>query len=144
MLSNKVHACCGLTLVSFQGYHPALSLAVREQELFHHVNDIKVGYIILTARYPWDLLVLLSVLAETTPLERTACSSSLTKAEKRSLRRVELEVEVWLELEEWLAEIGRVLSVAGVVSIESPGQSVHSHIPRQNLEKGQAIQEVEL
>jgi len=121
-----------------------LSLAVREQGIFHHVNDIKVGYIILTARYPWDLLVLLSVLAETTPLERTACSSSLTKAEKRSLRRVELEVEVWLELEEWLAEIGWVLSVVGVVSIESPGQSVHSHIPRQNLEKGQAIPEVEL
>jgi len=40
MLSNKVHACCGLTLVSFQGYCTALSLAVRELGLFHHVKDI--------------------------------------------------------------------------------------------------------
>jgi len=42
------------------------------------------------------------------------------------LRRVELEVEVCvrLELGEWLAEIGWVLSVAGVVSIES--QLAHS------------------
>ena len=45
---------------------------------------------------------------------------------------------------EWLAEVGWVLSVAGMASIDSPGQSVHSHIPRQNLEKGQAIPEVEL
>ena len=58
-----------------------------------------------------------------------------------SLRWVEVEVHVRLELGEWLAEIGWVLSVAGVVSIESPGQSVHSHIPRQN---GQATQELEL
>ena len=55
------------------------------------------------------------------------------------LRRVEVEVCVRLELGEWLAEIGWVLSVAGVVSIESPLS--HS---RQNLEKGQAIQELEL
>ena len=55
------------------------------------------------------------------------------------LRRVEVEVRVWLELGEWLAEIGWVLSVAGVVSIESP--LAHS---RQNLEKGKAIQELEL
>lgn len=40
MLSNNVYACCGLTLVSFQGYHPALSLTVRERGIFHHVNDI--------------------------------------------------------------------------------------------------------
>ena len=52
---------------------------------------------------------------------------------------MEVEVRVQLELGEWLAEIGWVLSVAGVVSIESPGQSVHLHIPRQNFEKGQAI-----
>jgi len=64
--------------------------------------------------------------------------SSLKKLEKRSPRRVELEHG------EWLAEIGRVLSVAGVVSVESPGQSVQSHISRQNLEKGQGIQELEL
>ena len=76
-------------------------------------------------------------------VERTASSLSLTKAEKHSLRMVEL-VHVRLELGEWLAEIGWVLSVAGVVSIKSPGQSVHSHIPRQNFEKGQAIQELEL
>ena len=37
-----------------------------------------------------------------------------------SLRWVEVEVHVRLELGEWLAEIGWVLSVAGVVSIESP------------------------
>ena len=79
-------------------------------------------------------LVLLFVLAGTTPLERTASSSSLTKVEKRSLGRVEL-VRVRMELGEGLAEIGWILSVAGVVSIESPGQSVHSHIPRQNFEK---------
>ena len=44
-------------------------------------------------------LVLLSVLAGTTPLERAASSSSLTKVEKRSLscRRAGLELEVWLE-----------------------------------------------
>ena len=82
----------------------------------------------------------LSVLAGTTG---TASSSLLTKVEKCSLRRVELEV-VRLEHGEWLAEIGRVLSVAGVVSVESPGQSVQSHIPRQNLEKEQTIQELEL
>jgi len=29
-------------------------------------------------------------------------------------------VLVWLELGEWLAEIGWVLSIAGMVSIESP------------------------
>ena len=83
------------------------------------------------------------MLAGGTPLEGTASSSSLKELEKRSLRRVELEV-VQLEHGEWLAEIGRVLSVAGVVSVESPGQSVQSHTPRQNLEKGQAIQELEL
>ena len=48
------------------------------------------------------------------------------------LRWVEVEVHIWLEIGEWLAEIGWVLSVAGMVSIER----VHSHIPRQNLEKG--------
>jgi len=48
-------------------------------------------------------------------------------------------VHFWLELGEWLAEIGWVLSVAGVVSIENP--LTHS---RQNLEKGQAIQELKL
>ena len=79
-------------------------------------------------------------------MERSESLLLLTKAEKQSLRRVELEVEVCMRLElgEWLADIGWVLSVAGVVSIESPGQLVQSHIPRQNLEKGQAIQELEL
>jgi len=43
----------------------------------------------------------------------------LTKAEKRSLRRVDVEVCMQLELGEWLAEMGWVLSIAGVVSIES-------------------------
>ena len=33
---------------------------------------------------------------------------------------MEVEVRVQLELGEWLAEIGWVLSVAGVVSTESP------------------------
>ena len=37
-----------------------------------------------------------------------------------SLRRVEVEVRVRLELGEWLTEIGWVLSLAGVVSVESP------------------------
>jgi len=77
----------------------------------------------------------------TTPLERTASSSSLTKAEKRSLRRVEVEVRVRLELGEWLAEIGWVLSVAGVVSIESP--LAHSKTELRER-RGQAIQELEL
>ena len=63
-------------------------------------------------------------------MERTASSSSLTTVEKRSLRKVEVEVHVRLELGEWLAEIGWILSVAGMVSIESP--LAHS---RQNLER---------
>jgi len=65
-----------------------------------------------------------------TPLERTASSSSPTTAEKCSLRKVEEEVRMWLELGEWLDEIGWVLSVAGMVSIETP--LTHS---RQNLER---------
>jgi len=64
----------------------------------------------------------------TTPLERTASSSLLTKVEKHSLRRVEVEVHVRLRLGESLAEIGWV--IAGVVSMESP--LAHS---RQNLEE---------
>jgi len=54
-------------------------------------------------------------------LEITTSLLLLTKVEKQSLRRVELEVEVCMRLElgEWLAEIGWVLSVAGMVSIES-------------------------
>ena len=72
--------------------------------------------------------MLLSVLAGTTPLERTASLSSLTKAEKRSLRRVELEVEVHvrLELGEWLAEIGWVLFIAGVFLHRAVGPLAHS------------------
>jgi len=62
------------------------------------------------------------------------CSSLLTKSEKCSLRRVELEVEVHMQLEvgEWLAEIACVLFVVGVVSIESRGipfSSFHSFLP---------------
>jgi len=51
--------------------------------------------------------------------------ASLKKLKSRevfdgSLRRVEVEAHVQLELGEWLADIGWVLSVAGVVSTESP------------------------
>ena len=77
----------------------------------------------------------------TTPLERKASSLSLTKAEKRSLRRVEVEVHVQLELGEWLVEIGWVLSIAGVVSIESPLAHSKTELRKR---RGQVIQELEL
>jgi len=51
--------------------------------------------------------VLLSALARTTPLERTGISSSITKGEKRLLRRVELEVEVHVRLELGLLVVSR-------------------------------------
>ena len=73
--------------------------------------------------------------------ERTASSTSLTKAEKRSLRRVEVELCVRLELGEWLVEIGWVLSVAGVVSIESPLAQSKTELTER---RGQVIQELEL
>ena len=57
------------------------------------------------------------------------------------LRRVEVEVQVRLELGEWLAEIGWVLSVAGVVSIESP--LAHSKTKLRERRR-QTIQELEL
>ena len=54
---------------------------------------------------------------------------------------MEVEVCMQLELGEWLAEIGWVLSVAGVVSIESP----LAHSKTELRERcGQAIQELEL
>jgi len=54
---------------------------------------------------------------------------------------VEVEVHVRLELGEWLTEIGWVLSVAGVVSIE--GLLAHSKTELRER-RGQAIQELEL
>ena len=75
-------------------------------------------------------------------MERTASSSSLTKAEKHSLRRVEVEVHMWLELGEWLAEIGWVLSLADVVSIESP--LAHSKTELRERTGHSLIQELEL
>jgi len=56
-------------------------------------------------------------------------------------RRVEVEVRMRLELGEWLAEIGWVLSVVGVASIESP--LTHSKTELRERRE-QAIQELEL
>jgi len=58
------------------------------------------------------------------------------------LRKVEVEVCVWLELGEWLAEIGWVLPVAGMVSIESP--LTHSKTELRERTGHSLIQELEL
>ena len=45
-------------------------------------------------------------------------------------------MRVRLELGEWLAEIGWVLSVAGVVSIESPLARAHSKTELRKVQTG--------
>ena len=58
------------------------------------------------------------------------------------LKRVEVEVCVRLEVGEWLAEIGWVLSVVGVVSIEHP--LAHSKTELRERTGHSLIQELEL
>ena len=68
--------------------------------------------------------------------------SLLTTAEKRSLRRVEVEVRLQVELGEWLAEIGWGLSPAGMVSIGS--SLAHSKTELRERTGHSLIQELEL
>ena len=101
-------------------------------------------------------LVVLSVFAGVTPLDRAATCSSVTNAAKR----VELELpaavpEVWLVLALRMVVVGGSVvgglvvggsvvgvAVVGVVVVtlaSAPGQPVHSHRPRQVLENRRAI-----
>ena len=83
--------------------------------------------------------MLLSVLAGTTPFERTASSSSLTKAKRSQLEfRVELApASDSLELT-GCGLVRAMVLVASSMEWIARGQSVHSHMPRQKGSKGHA------